>query len=203
MIAHIKGRVDFISDGYFIIESYGVGYGIYVSASTLSPLNINDEIKIYTHTLVREDGVTLYGFLSKDEIDTFGLLLTVTGVGPKAALGLLNIMRPKEVTIAILAEDYDAFVKVPGIGKKTAQMIVLKLKDKIKAEDADTVLAAQVSLSDDAGAKKDSIDALTALGYGRSESLRAVLEVALPDMKTEQIIKLALKKLSRQGGASG
>ena len=203
MIAYIRGAVEFNSDGYIIIEACGVGYGAFVSGRSAAAVKTGEEIKLFTYEQTREDGRSLYGFLSRDELDMFSLLITVTGVGPKAALAILNAMRPKEINLAILTEDLSAFIKAPGIGKKTSQMIILKLKDKIKADEADAVMAAQLSVTEPGDAKRESVEALITLGYSKSEALKAVLESALPEMKTEQIIKLALRKLNRQGSFNG
>ena len=197
MTAHIKGVVDHIGDGYAVIETHGVGYGVNVSGATLAALRAGDEIKIYTYEHIREDGRSLYGFLTREELDMFGLLITVTGVGPKAALGVLNSMKPKEITLAILTDDPGAFLKAPGVGKKTAQMIIFKLKDKVSASDADAALAAQLTVAGQGDAKRDAIEALISLGYSKNEALKAVLETALPEMKAEQIIKLSLRNLNK------
>ena len=198
MIAHIKGTVECIEESFVIIETHGVGYRIQVSSNTAAALKTGEEAKVFTYTNLREDGIFLYGFLSMDELNMFNLLISVTGVGPKVALGVLGAMKPKEITLAILSEDAGAFVKAPGIGKKTAQMIIFKLRDKIKTDTvSESVAGEQVSLAEAGDAKRDAIDALIALGYGKSEALRAVLEAALPEMKTEQIIKSALRKLTK------
>ena len=197
MIAHIRGAVSYAGDGAVVVEAGGVGYLIFVNDRTIAAAKPGETVQVFTHTLMREDGVSLYGFMSKDELDAFNMLITVTGVGPKVALGLLNAMKPKDIDLAILTEDAGAFQKAPGVGKKTAQMIIFKLKDQISKETVIGVLDPQFAINDTNSAKQDSLDALVALGYSKSESLKAVLETALPDMKAEQIIKLALKKLNK------
>ena len=197
MISHIRGTVDYIGEGCAVVETHGVGYLVNASAAALSSLKTGEEIKFYTHELTREDGRSLYGFLSRDELDMFELLIGVSGVGPKAALGVLSAMKPREVALAILSDDSGAFVKAPGVGKKTAQMIIFKLKDKLKADEADALLASQLSVSERGDSKRDAIEALISLGYSKSESLKAVLETALPEMGAERIIKLALKNLNK------
>jgi len=197
LIAHIRGAVSSAGDGAVVVEAHGVGYLIFVNDRTIAAVKLGDTVLIFTHTLVREDGVSLFGFMSKEELDTFNKLITVTGVGPKVALGLLNAMKPKDIDLAILTEDAGAFTKAPGVGKKTAQMIIFKLKDQISKESVISVLDPQFALNGASEAKQDSLDALISLGYSKSESLKAVLETALPEMTTEQIIKLALKKLNK------
>ena len=197
MISHIKGAVCCAGDGAVVVEARGVGFSVYANDRTVAAVKPGDEIQIFTHMLVREDGISLYGFLTKEELGTFNLLITVTGVGPKVALGVLNVMKPKDIDLAILTEDAGAFLKAPGVGKKTAQMIIFKLKDQISKETVINVLDPQFSLNGASVAKQDSMDALVTLGYSKSEALKAVLETALPEMKTEQIIKLALKKLNK------
>ena len=197
MTAHIAGVVDYLSDGYAVVETHGVGYGVNMTGAASAALKTGEEIKLYTYEHTREDGRSLYGFLTREESETFGLLMTVTGVGPRAALGVLNAMKPREITLAILSDDAGAFVKAPGVGKKTAQMIIFKLKDKIKADEVSSALAGQISVADRGDAKRDSIEALIALGYTKNEALKAVLETALPEMKAEQIIRLALRNLNK------
>jgi len=200
MISFIKGRLEQISEHGIVLENYGIGYFVYVSPQTIARLSkTTDEIKIYTYMHVKEDGIALYGFLSSEEIDIFNLLIMVSGIGPKVALGVLGAMEPRQVTLAIVTEDFTALSKAPGVGKKTAQRIVLELKDRIKGHEV-------INMSDRVGStqgvfmgtseKQDAIEGLIALGYSRGESVKAVMETALPEMSTEQIIKSALRKLS-------
>ena len=197
MISHIRGVVEYISNGAVVVEAHGVGYCLNVTAQTLASVKPGDEALLFTHLNMREDGVSLFGFLTQDELDMFGLLITVSGVGPKVALGVLNTMKPKEISLAILTEDAGAFVKAPGIGKKTAQMIIFKLKDRVTAESASAAYDAQMKLGEQTDAKRDAIEALIHLGYSKNEALRSVLEIALPEMKTDQIIRQALRQLNR------
>ena len=197
MIEHLRGVVDRVGDGYAVVEARGVGYGVNVAAVSLAMLKPGDEIKIYTYEYAREDGTTLYGFLTREERETFGMLMTVSGVGPKAALGVINSMRPDEITLAILTEDAAAFTNAPGVGKKTAQMIIFKLKDKVGPGDAGQLLAAQLTVAEHGDEKRDAVEALISLGYSKNDALKAVLESALPEMKAEQIIRLALRNLNR------
>ena len=215
MISFIKGRLEEISEQSIVLETGGIGYRVQASPQTISRLpglhgravrgaseqpGSNEEIKIHTYMHVKEDGITLYGFLSGEEIDIFNLLILVSGIGPKVALGILGAMEPQQIMLAIISEDFAALSKAPGIGKKTAQRIVLELKDRIKSHDAIEMSDAadsHRSMSMGTNEKQDAIDALLTLGYSRSESVKVVLETALPGMNTEQIIKSSLRKLAK------
>jgi len=197
MIAYIKGTVEQLSDQHAILENQGIGYIINASPTTLSRLpRKGSEAQLYTYMQVREDDISLYGFLSQEEISLFRLLISISGIGSKVATAILGIMSPDQIITAIASQDSVAFSKVPGVGKKTAQRITLELQDKIKtlhhSAGVDSIIEFDAGSSSE---KQDAIDALLALGYGRSESVRAVLAVALEDMSAEQIIRLALKKL--------
>lgn len=198
MIAFIKGVLDSVMENKVIIESGGIGYLIQVTPATVSKLPAQgQEVKLFTCFSVKEDAVSLYGFISMEELNIYNLLVTVSGVGPRAALGILSVLSPSQIMIAILADDVSALSKAPGVGKKTAQRLCLELKDKMRSKDSfvEESINPQQSLSIQAGERQDAMDALAALGYSRSEAVRAVMEVALEGMKADQIIRLALKKL--------
>jgi len=190
MIAYIKGTVDYISDQTVVIENQGIGYVISASSATLSRLPRNETVQIYTYMQVKEDGMSLFGFLSQEELQLFRLLVSVSGIGPKVGMAILGIMSPAQIMAAIVNQDAAAFSKVPGVGKKTAQRITLELQDKIKATNQDEGTVTLASSE-----KQDAIEALLSLGYGRSESMKAVLAVATEDIAADQIIRLALKNL--------
>ena len=193
MIAYIKGRVAQLTEQHAVLENQGIGYIINASPATLSRLpRRGEEATLHTYMQVKEDDMSLFGFLAEEELSLFRQLISISGIGPKVAMAILAAMTPQQVTTAIAAGDPLPFSKVPGVGKKTAQRITLELTDKIKlsASDAPTTYEA-------APEKQDAIDALIALGYEKSESLRAVLEVAEIGMAAQQIIKLALKKVAR------
>lgn len=201
LIASVKGTVESVYENAVVIECNNIGYLIQASAATLSDLSSmgRAEVKIHTLTLVREDSVSLVGFLSKDDLHVFELLTSVSGVGAKAALAMQSALSSSQIMLAILTDDTAALSKAQGIGKKIAQRIAMELKDKVKTDGAmkDMSISPQQSFTmGTGGAKQDAVEALTALGYGRSEAVKTVLEVALAEMTTEQIIKLALKKLS-------
>lgn len=196
MISYIKGTLAHRGESYIILENGGIGYQIFVSAGFLSRMpDAGKEIKIFTYMSVKEDGISLFGFTSKEEQEMFLKLLTVGGVGPKGALGFLSQLTPQEIVMAILSADAKTLSKAPGVGKKTAQRVILELKDKCTTEDAIAVPMEMVDGDAVGGAKFEAIEALTALGYSRSEAAKAVGMVAAEGMTTEDILKAALKKM--------
>ncbi len=188
MIYYLRGNVGCIFEGEVVMDVGGVGYYVHTNKAAITKLSLNEQATLFTSMQVKEDGITLYGFLTQDELTMFNTLLGVSGVGPKAALSLLSALTPEKLSQAIAASDETSLSKAQGIGKKTAGRIVLELKDKLKVFDGQQTL-------DEDTAKQDAIDALVALGYSKSDAVRAVLSVAEPEFKREQIIKLALKKL--------
>lgn len=202
MIGFLRGTIDSIFDDRIIIDVNGVGYNVYMSATAIgAPLIIGDEIKVYTHMSVREDSMTLYGFLSAEELSFFKMLICVNGVGPKFALGLLSTFTTADLKVAILSMDAKTISKAPGIGLKSAQKIILELKDKVSFDD----IIGKPALSEAASSQselnenmQDAIDALCALGYSPSSALKAVRECAdSKELDTEAIIKAALKIIAR------
>lgn len=195
MISYIKGRVERRAEGYIILEANGIGYRIFVSPATLAKLpQTGEPAQVFTYFGVKEDGVSLYGFATAEEQEMFHQLLRVSGVGPKGALGFLSQLTPTEIVMAILSEDVKTLAKAPGVGKKTAQRVILELKDKCRTEEAVAEGEAwqrELAPADTADAKWEAIDALTALGYSRSEAARAVNRAA--GETTEEILKAALK----------
>ncbi|MGN0134042.1 MAG: Holliday junction branch migration protein RuvA [Anaerotignum sp.] len=199
MIAYIKGTLERRAESYIIIETGGIGYQIFVSPATLAKLpQTGERVKVFTYFSVKEDGVSLYGFASAEEQEMFHKLLTVSGVGPKGALGFLSQLTPQEIILAIISEDVKTLSKAPGVGRKTAQRVILELKDKFKTEEALSMgeeLQGDAETSVGGDAKFEAIDAMTALGYSRSEAAKAVNAVAAEGMSTEDILKAALKKM--------
>ncbi len=206
MIAHIRGKLIYIEpeDGIAVVETGGIGYVILLSGRDMELLpGYGDEVKLYTYLQVREDGLQLYGFFTREDQKLFKMLIGVSGIGPKGALGILTALSADDLRFAVLADDAKTIAKSPGIGVKTAQKLILELKDKLKIED---VLEArmhpaakenQVAASDLADAKNEAIEALTALGYSASDSLKAVRQVEMKDeMTVEDILKAALKNMS-------
>ena len=205
MIAYIKGEVAWIEEERIILESGNIGYNIMMPASSFDTQDlVGKEVKIYTHLNVREDAMQLYGFLNLDELKTFRLLLGVNGIGPKAALGILSGLTTDELRFAVLSDDVKTISKAPGIGKKTAQKLILELKDKIDLEEVFETkqehareTEGKMESKEENAAKKDAVDALTALGYSSTEALRAVRQTGVTqDMDVETILKLALKNMN-------
>lgn len=184
-----------------VVDVHGIGYIVNVSPATAGRLPARGStVKIFTYMQVKEDDVSLFGFLTQEEVRLFTLLISVSGIGPKVATAILATLSPAQLMIAIVADDVAALSKAPGVGRKTAQRLALELRDKIKTTGSwseDTATQASFTAFASSNEKQDALDALQALGYGRAESLKAVLETATDGMQTEQIIKLALKKLMR------
>jgi len=203
MIAYIKGPLAYISDQTAVVDAHGVGYQIHISPSTLSRLpSKGSEVQLFTYMQVSESGQSLHGFLTQEELRLFTLLISVSGIGPKVASGILSTLSPSQVIIAIVADDAAALSKAPGVGKKTAQRVLLELRDKIKSADpwdsnSGEEQAASFKSSGPRSEKQDAMDALLALGYGRAEAMQVVLEVAEESMTADQIIRQSLKKLAR------
>lgn len=202
MIAFIQGELCDAGQDTIVVACHGIGYEIQIPVSVAQVLpDPGNVVKIYTYTYVREDALGLFGFLTKDDLKIFKLLITVNGVGPKAALAILSAMTADELRFAILAEDAKVIAKAPGIGPKTAKRMIIELKDKLNLESMiEGHGDAEMSLSDpgDAAAnvRDEVIMALTALGYGNTEAVRAVRAVSGADeMDSETLLKQALKKI--------
>lgn len=202
MIAYIKGEIIELTEDNLVLERNGIGYNIKISARTLGLLpRIGEDVRIYTYTCVREDAFMLYGFLTKDDLEIFKLLITVNGIGPKVGLAILSALSAQELRFAIVSGDAKTIVKAPGVGKKTAERVILDLGDKISAEDVfmnqDVPQNKTEAMTGINGmARNEAVEALTALGYSASESLKAVKQVEISEeMETEEILKQALKMM--------
>jgi Holliday junction DNA helicase RuvA len=196
LISYVKGDLEYIGEEWIIVEANGIGYQIWISGSTISRLPVRgNEVRIYTHLHVREDVMMLYGFMTLEELQMFEMLIAVSGIGPKGALGILSTIAPTDLMLAVIAEDIKTLSKAPGIGKKTAQRMILDLKDKIKALDP-VAVDEQSVISTNSSIIEEAISALVALGYGKTEAAKVVRINASEEMSVEQMIKLALKKLS-------
>lgn len=201
MYAFIKGRIDSLTEENVVLDTGGIGYNIKISSGTFASLpGMGEEVKLYTYTSVREDALCLYGFLSRDDLEVFKKLITVNGIGPKGGLAILSVMSADNLRFAILSGDAAAIAKAPGIGKKTAERVILDLKDKISLEDTLIHKEMQV-ISNEEGApeqkaRNEAVEALVALGYSASDALHAVKNVSIEeDMDVETILKLALKNM--------
>ena len=200
MIAFVRGTAVDMTENSVIVEAGGIGYEIYMTGTDLSRIHMGEEVKIHTYFNVREDAMQLYGFRSKDDLQMFKLLLGVNGVGPKAALGVLAGITADELRFAILSDDVKTLSKAPGIGKKTAQKLILELKDKMKLEDAFELKLAHeqekavAGLGEISDGRQEAVEALVALGYSSTDALRAVRKVTdVPPDDVEGLLKAALK----------
>lgn len=200
MIYFVKGVLDAVGENQVVIENHGIGYRIMVPLSVMSALpQTGREIKLYTYMNVREDAIQLYGFLAKDELEMFKLLINVNGIGPKGALGILSVMDADMLRFAIMADDAKTIAKAPGIGAKTAGKVILELKDRINfepvVEDGPDLDAGSDSPNTGVAAN-EAVQALTALGYTGAEAAKAVKKVCTePDMTVEDILKASLRIL--------
>lgn len=200
MISYIKGILTEVFEDTIVVEAGSIGYNIHVPLSLLERIpRIGSEVKIFTYFQVREDAMSLYGFLSRQDLDMFKQLIGVNGIGPKGALGVLSTLTPENLRMAVLSGDAKTIAKAPGIGIKTAQRVILDLKDRIHMED----LLPQEEVMDQPGAAmvsrtgREAMEALTALGYSGSEAAKAVKQVEITDsMTVEDVLRASLKHLS-------
>ena len=205
MIGYIRGTVEFLAENYVVLDHQGMGFRIFVPSNYIGEeLRIGDEAKLYTHLSVREDALQLFGFVSRDELELFRMMLNVSGLGPKGALGILSTLSSDDLRFAVLADDAKAISRAPGVGQKTAQKLILELKDKLKLEDAfekkleheQQRNAGEQKNQAGAGAEADAIQALVALGYSETQAFQAVHKVEITtDMNSEDVLKAALKNL--------
>lgn len=201
MYAYIKGELAEINTDHIVVEAGGIGYQVFISLQTFDYLpSVGEDLKIYTYLYLREDAMILYGFLTKDDMELFKLLISVSGIGPKGGLAILSTLEADDLRFAILSGDAKAISKAPGVGGKTAQRVILELKDKLSLEDAFEAKTEHVQKNVAAAGgsvKNDAVMALTALGYSSTESLKAVSAVEITeDMDVEEVLKAALKHLS-------
>lgn len=202
MIAYVRGIVEDLTTDNVVIEVNGIGINVNISADTASRLPREGEpVKLYTYTSVREDAFQLFGFLRKNELELFKQLISVNGIGPKGGLSILSVLDVDDLRYAILSGDAKRIAKAPGIGPKTAQRIILDLKDKVSIDD--TIIdreiahtAAGKAYALDSPAKSEAVEALVALGYDQAESMRAVSSIEnIDELDSGQILKAALKRL--------
>ncbi|HHV96911.1 MAG TPA: Holliday junction branch migration protein RuvA [Clostridiaceae bacterium] len=200
MLSYIKGKLEHKDIDHVIVDVNGIGFKILTSLSTIQSLKeIGSEVKIYTYLQVREDNLSLFGFATVEELKMLELLLKVSGIGPKVALSIISNLSPSKFSLAIITDDVKTLSKVPGVGKKTAQRIILELKDKIKKEQKDVISYSEASETIDMDKKdtkaSEAIAALMVLGYTALEASRAVSAVYSEELDLEDIIKNSLKKL--------
>ena len=208
MFYYISGKLAHLDPTFAVVDAGGVGYKLTISGSTHAAmphrLTVSEppEVKLYSYMAVREDGVELFGFASEEELSSFKLLITVSGVGPKAALSILTQLTPQKLAIAICTEDKKAIAKANGIGPKTAARIVLELKDKLKQQtvfegDEAISLDEATDLGGSSSKRKDAEDALAVLGYSRGEASSVLRTIDTQSLELDEIIRQALKKLMR------
>ncbi len=199
MIAFLKGKVVSVSESRLVLDVNDVGFQISITSRDAARMpSVGHQVLLYTYLSVREDAMQLFGFLSEDDLEIYRLLIGVSGIGPKAGLGILSVLSADDLRFAVLADDAKAIARAPGGGNKTAQKLILEVKDKLSLEEAiekklDNAADGGLDLQEN---KNQAVQALVALGYSGSEALRAVKQVEIsPDMDTEDILKQALKKM--------
>ena len=204
MSAFIEGVIDYLDPELCILENGGIGYNINISARTMQQLpGIGESVRLYTYTSVREDALSLFGFLSRDDLEMFKRLISVSGVGPKNGLSILSILDADSIRFAILSGDAKSLAKAPGVGAKTAQRILLELKDKVSLSDDSIVstlqhggIAPDASMEGLSAEKQDAVAALVALGYSQTESRKAVASIKAEEgMDSGELLSAALKYL--------
>lgn len=203
MISFLKGTIEELEETKAIVDVNGVGYGVFITGRDAGILSGQKQtVKLYTYLQVREDAMQLYGFLHKDDLQVFQMLLGVNGIGPKAALGMLSALSATDIRFAVLAGDAKAISRAPGIGAKTAQKVILELKDKFDLlETFENSLEERASSEESVEGTRqiqdEAVQALVALGYPAAEALKAVRKAEIVDtMTTEDVLKLALKNMA-------
>ena len=205
MIAYVKGELVQKQIGYVVIDVGGLGYKIFMSEPSIDEIgNIGDEVKVHTYYRVSEDDISLFGFNTQEELRMFELLISVSGIGAKTAIAMLACIEPSQFAIAVISNDIDTLKKIPGVGPKSAQRIVLELKDKMKKEQQIAELT-NATLEQKSKIKKvivadtkvqEAIDALQVLGYTKKDVEKALEQIDTAELKVEDIIKKALRELS-------
>lgn len=202
MIQYIRGELAALEEDRIIVDVGGIGYGIFMSVQSMSSLPpVGSEVRIYTYLNVKEDAMQLFGFLTRDDLSVFKLLIGVNGIGPKGGQAVLSVLSPDDLRFAVLSNDVKAISAAPGIGKKTAEKVILELKDKLSLEDAlDHAVSGQRdsnSVQNGGGeVQSEAVQALVALGYGSTEALKAVKQVEISeDTDVETVLKKALKNM--------
>ncbi len=201
MYSYIKGTLEETMEDKIVVDNHGIGYNINVPGRVLDALApVGSEVKVYTYLNVKEDAFSLYGFLTKDDIKVFKLLLGVGGIGPKGALAILSVMSTDDLRFAVMGGDAKAIAKAPGVGGKTAQRVILELKDKLNIEDVfEEKDMPQVSggVPETKTVKSEAVQALVALGYSSSEALSVLSKIEITEeMNVEDVLKAALKQMA-------
>lgn len=199
MIYSLTGELTYIGDQFLVIDCGGVGFKCFTSLSTASTVGrIGEQVRLFTYLSVKEDALDLYGFKTENELNVFKLLISVSGVGPKAAVSILSEMSADKLALAVAAGDSKAITKANGVGKKTAERIVLELKDKmagVAVSDSDSYISAAASVEEESSAG-EAVAALVALGYGKSEAA-AVVGAMDKSLSADELIRQGLRQLAR------
>ena len=210
MFYYISGKLAHLENGVAVLDAGGVGYKLTISGTTYDAMPPNRSVKeppqvlLYTYMAVREDGIELFGFASETELASFKLLISVSGVGPKAAMSILSLLTPEKFALAVCSDDRKTIAKANGIGPKTAARIILELKDKLmKEHTGEDLLAAigsenaSVAATGKRGKLSEAVDALLVLGYSRAEAMNALKDLNTDGMELEEIIRVTLKKMMK------
>lgn len=208
MFYYISGKLAHLETGVAVIDAGGIGYRLTISGTTYDAMPPNRSVetpptvKLYTHMAVREDGVELFGFSTKTELDTFKLLISVSGIGPKAAMSILSLLTPEKFALAVCTDDKKTIAKANGIGPKTSARVILELKDKLMKENpgvtsSDAAVLLSTPEKGGRGKLNEAMDALLVLGYSRSEAMNALKDIDVEKVDLEEIIRLSLKKLMK------
>ena len=202
MFAYIKGSLEEKSSNYVVIDVMGIGYKIFMSDSSINSIGeIGDKVKVHTHYHVREDDISLYGFLTNEELRMFELLLQVSGIGAKSAISMLSNISPSSFALAVLSNDVDSLKKIPGIGPKSAARIILELQDKLKKDQTELMIQkGKEEITKEIAVSKnveEAMQALQILGYNKKEIEKAFDKIANTDVSVEELIKKGLSLLSK------
>ena len=196
MIGFVEGIIEYIDVDKVVVNNNGVGYNVFMPASQIDTLNVDETERVFTYLNVREDAMQLFGFLTRDDLEVFKLLITVNGIGPKGGLAVLSTITTDDLRVAVISEDAKAISKAPGIGAKTAQKVIIELKDKLNLEDVlEPKLDANFQVNDN-NSMSEAVMALVALGYSQADAYRAVKSIDnIEELDVENVIKMALKKI--------
>ena len=199
MFAYIKGILEEKENNYVVIDINGLGYKIFMSQNNIDSIgNIGEVVKAYTYVRVREDDISIYGFLTKEQLKMFELLISVSGVGAKSALVMLSCIEPSDFALAVISGNVKVLTKVPGIGNKSAQRIILELKDKLKEEQLEETYSNSSAQKDNSENINEAISGLTVLGYSRKDIEKAFEHLDIDNLSIEDLIKKGLVLLSKK-----
>lgn len=198
MFAYIKGVLAEKGENYVVIDVMGIGYRVFMPNSSINKVGeLDEQVKVHTYYYVREDNIKLYGFLNNDERKMFELLLSISGVGAKSAITMISEIRPSDFALAVITNDVSKLVKIPGVGKKTAERLIVELKDKLKTETSIREEENSQSSYENLDATKEAISALQVLGYNTKEIEKAIEKLDTKNMTVEDIIRKILNLLSK------